>query len=218
MLARLGLSTPITATTPIDEEIITADALFEACTSHWRKMASSSPLFKIDMREYFRRFEPELSTPLAISTKLACVWCPFTAWFRMASRSLLEIDLLFADMVYRRRNDNPSALACTKSWLTRLLSFLASFPSSPHEPTDTPVHHSASALDDVSLASWWSVVDVKSVDLDRKNSFAHLVPSDTYVKAWYKLKELEVALCSACLTTDQVRHPERCDLSSGWFR
>ena len=47
-------------------------------------------------------------------------------------------------------------------------------------------------------------MEVKSVDLDRKNSFAHLEFSDTYVKAWYKLKELEVALCSACLTTDQV--------------
>ncbi|CAM9229407.1 unnamed protein product [Laminaria digitata] len=117
MLARLGLSTPITPTTPVDEDIITADALLEACTSHWRKMASSSPLYKIDMRDYFR---------------------------------------------------------------------------------------SGSALDDVSLASWWSVVEVKSVDLDRKNSFAHLEPSDTYVKAWYKLKELEVALCSACLTTDQL--------------
>lgn len=63
---------------------------------------------------------------------------------------------------------------------------------------------SASSLDDVSLASWWSTVEVKSVDLERKSSFAYVTPSDTYVKAWYKLRELEVALCSSCLTTDQV--------------
>lgn len=68
------------------------------------------------------------------------------------------------------------------------------------------VRCSGSSLDDVSLASWWSAVEVTSVDVDRKTSFAHLSPSDTYVKAWYKLRELEVALCSVCLSTDQVRH------------
>lgn len=66
------------------------------------------------------------------------------------------------------------------------------------------IFDSGSSLDDVSLASWWSIVNVTSVDLERKHSFAHLTPSETYVKAWYKLRELEVALCSACLTTDQV--------------
>lgn len=43
-----------------------------------------------------------------------------------------------------------------------------------------------------------------SVDIERRDSFAHLSPSETYIKAWYKLKELEVALCSTSLTTHQV--------------
>lgn len=47
-------------------------------------------------------------------------------------------------------------------------------------------------------------MEVTSVDVERKGSFAHLEPSETYVKAFYKLKELEVALVSACLTADQV--------------
>ena len=47
-------------------------------------------------------------------------------------------------------------------------------------------------------------MEVTSVDVERKESFAHLVPSETYVKAFYKLRELEVALVSACLTTEQV--------------
>ncbi|CAM9323480.1 unnamed protein product [Ectocarpus fasciculatus] len=117
MLGRLGISAPITSSTPIDEEVISAEALLALCTSHFRKMASSSPLYKIDVRDYYR---------------------------------------------------------------------------------------SGSSPDDVSLASWWSAVEVTSVDIDRRDSFAHLVPSGTYVKAWYKLKELEVALCSSCLTSDQL--------------
>lgn len=64
--------------------------------------------------------------------------------------------------------------------------------------------YSGSSPDDVSLASWWSAVEVTSVDIERRDSFAHVTPSDTYIKAWYKLKELEVALCSTCLTTYQV--------------
>lgn len=91
MLARLGLSTPITTTTPVDEDIITADALLEACTSHWRKMASSSPLYKIDMRDYFRRCESEISTPLHIGTKpFFCIkkWRSFSVFSRTASGSL----------------------------------------------------------------------------------------------------------------------------------
>lgn len=67
------------------------------------------------------------------------------------------------------------------------------------------VCYSGSSLDDVSLASWWSAVEVTSVNIERRDSFAHLAPSDTYIKAWYKLKELEVALCSTCLTSCQVR-------------
>ncbi len=47
-------------------------------------------------------------------------------------------------------------------------------------------------------------MEVTSIDIERKDSFAHLVPSETYIKAFYKLRELEVALVSACLTTDQV--------------
>ncbi|CAM9152488.1 unnamed protein product, partial [Hapterophycus canaliculatus] len=117
MLKRLRVSKPITRTTPIDEGVISAEALHDACTSHYRKMVSSSPLYKIDMRDYYR---------------------------------------------------------------------------------------SGSSLEDVSLASWWSAVDVTSVSNEKRGSSAHLVPSDTYVRAWYKLKELEVALCSACLTTDQL--------------
>lgn len=46
--------------------------------------------------------------------------------------------------------------------------------------------------------------------MQRKGSFAHLEPSETYIKAFYKLKELEVALVSACLTTDQVNTAEKC--------
>lgn len=220
MLARLGLSTPITATTPIDEGIITADALFEACTSHYRKMASSSPLFKIDMREYFRRFEPELSTPLPISTELACVRHPLYGTVPDGepqppkNRFARILPIWYTEgQVTTRQLWLHYVLVNATALVPRVVSFF-----SRHEPTDTAVHRSGSALDDVSLASWWSVVDVKSVDLDRKNSFAHLVPSDTYVKAWYKLKELEVALCSAKLTTDQVRLAELCDLPSGWFR
>lgn len=67
------------------------------------------------------------------------------------------------------------------------------------------IGRSGTSLDDVSLASWWSAVEVTSVDVERKGSFAHLEPSETYIKAFYKLKELEVALVSACLTADQVR-------------
>lgn len=47
-------------------------------------------------------------------------------------------------------------------------------------------------------------MEVTSVEMERKGSFAHLEPSETYIKAFYKLKELEVALVSACLTADQV--------------
>lgn len=47
-------------------------------------------------------------------------------------------------------------------------------------------------------------MEVTSIDIERKDSFAHLMPSETYIKAFYKLRELEVALVSACLTTDQV--------------
>ncbi|CAN0055214.1 unnamed protein product, partial [Choristocarpus tenellus] len=65
-------------------------------------------------------------------------------------------------------------------------------------------YRSGTAMEDVSLASWWSTVNVESVDLERKTPFAHLEPSDTYVKAYYKLLELEVALSSSCLTTDQL--------------
>eukprot|EP00752_Nemacystus_decipiens_P009587 g8565.t2 len=117
VLARLGVSSPISSSTPIDEKVIGADTLRELATSHWRKMSSSSPIFKLDQRDYYR---------------------------------------------------------------------------------------SGTSLDDVSLASWWSTVEVTSVDMERKGSFAHLEPSETYIKAFYKLKELEVALVSACLTTDQL--------------
>lgn len=47
-------------------------------------------------------------------------------------------------------------------------------------------------------------MEVTSVEMERKGSFAHLEPSETYIKAFYKLRELEVALVSACLTADQV--------------
>lgn len=60
-------------------------------------------------------------------------------------------------------------------------------------------------------------MDVTSVDIDRRDSFAHLVPSGTYVKAWYKLKELEVALCSSCLTSDQVHQYNYDKGSRMWF-
>lgn len=55
MLARLGLSTPITCNTPIDEDIIPDLDLKDLCSSHWRKFLGSSPLFKVNMRDYFRR-------------------------------------------------------------------------------------------------------------------------------------------------------------------
>ena len=54
VLARLGVSSPITSSTPIDEKVIGADALRELATSHWRKMSSSSPIFKLDQRDYYR--------------------------------------------------------------------------------------------------------------------------------------------------------------------
>ncbi|CAM9363404.1 unnamed protein product [Pylaiella littoralis] len=117
ILDRLGMSTPITSSTPTDETVVTTQTLRDVCTSHWRKMASSSPVYKLDQRDYYR---------------------------------------------------------------------------------------SGSSLDDVSLASWWSAVEVTSVNIERRDSFAHLAPSDTYIKAWYKLKELEVALCSTCLTSCQL--------------
>lgn len=140
MLARLGLSTPITATTPIDERIITTDALFEACTSHWRKMASSSSLFKLEMRDYFRRFGPELSTPLGIGTELAyCVWCSFTVSSRTSSSKRLEINLqgfCRYGTIYRRRNHYPSALAALHLGKGVLLSeiffFFPYFPNFPY--------------------------------------------------------------------------------------
>lgn len=55
MLSRLGLSTPITCDTRIDEDVISEDDLKDMCTSHWRKFLSSSSLFKIDMHDYYRR-------------------------------------------------------------------------------------------------------------------------------------------------------------------
>lgn len=48
-------------------------------------------------------------------------------------------------------------------------------------------------------------METHRVNPELRSSIAYQAPSDTYVKAWYKLKELEVVLCSARLTTDQVR-------------
>ena len=73
-----------------------------------------------------------------------------------------------------------------------------------YEPIKRLYPLSGSSLEDVSASPWWSDVDVSSVDLNKKTTFAHLSPSDTYTKAWYKLLELEVALCSVRLSTDQV--------------
>lgn len=93
-------------------------------------------------------------------------------------------------------------------------------PPTFYPPAETFYIHggvcSGSSLDDVSLASWWSSVEVTSVDMERKGSFAHLEPSETYIKAFYKLQELEVALVSACLTADQVHQQERLQSVVTW--
>ena len=54
VLERLGVSALITSSTPIDEKVIDKEALHELATSHWRKMSSSSPIFKLDQRDYYR--------------------------------------------------------------------------------------------------------------------------------------------------------------------
>lgn len=54
VLERLGVSALITSSTPIDEAVIGTEAFRELAVSHWRKMSSSSPIYKLDQRDYYR--------------------------------------------------------------------------------------------------------------------------------------------------------------------
>lgn len=55
ILAKLRPSKPVTSAIQIDESIISENAVRDACVSHWRKFMSSSPLFKVDTQDYYRR-------------------------------------------------------------------------------------------------------------------------------------------------------------------